>query len=118
MSRQKELGADSKAIQQIEFLRQLKNPDNAIVANESMFVLALLEEKNLSKTTTQLNKLKFEIRINKKNFQDEELLHKLLLTARQLTKINAFPNNMSRDIKLVKLKCLKQFNQVDLLVLG
>ena len=118
MSRQKELDADSKAIQQIEFLRQLKNPDNAIVANESMFVLALLEEKNLSKTTTQLNKLKFEIRINKKNFQDEELLHKLLLTARQLTKINAFPNNMSRDIKLVKLKCLKQFNQVDLLVLG
>ena len=65
MSRQKELGADSKAIQQIAFLRQLKNPDNAIVANESMFVLALLEEKNLSKTTTQLNKLKFEINKDK-----------------------------------------------------
>ena len=62
---QKKLGADSKAIQQIEFLGQSKNPDNAIVASESRFVLALLEEKNLSKTTTQLNKLKFEINKDK-----------------------------------------------------
>ena len=65
LSMQKKLGADSKAIQQIEFLGQSKNPDNAIVASESRFVLALLEEKNLSKTTTQLNKLKFEINKDK-----------------------------------------------------
>ena len=63
---QKKLGADSKAIQQIEFLGQSKNLDNGIVASESRFVLALLEEeKNLSKTTTQLNKLKFEINKDK-----------------------------------------------------
>ena len=35
MSRQKELDADSKSIQQIEFAGQLKNLDDAIVANES-----------------------------------------------------------------------------------
>ena len=60
---------------------------------------------------TQLNKLKPAaksktgriLRINKKNFQDEELLHELFLTTRQPTKIrNAFPNNMSTDIKLSK----------------
>ena len=37
LSRQKELDADPKAIQQIEFVGQSKN-DNQIVANESMFV--------------------------------------------------------------------------------
>ena len=44
LSRQKELDADPKTIQQIEFVGQLKNPDNEIVANESMFVLILLEK--------------------------------------------------------------------------
>ena len=34
LSRQKELEADPKAIQQIEFVGQLKNPDDAIVAND------------------------------------------------------------------------------------
>ena len=29
---------DLKAIKQIEFVRQLKNPDDTVVANESMFV--------------------------------------------------------------------------------
>ena len=43
ISRQKELDADAKAIQQIEFVGQLKNPDNVIVTNESMFVLTILE---------------------------------------------------------------------------
>ena len=33
----KELDADQKAIQQIEFTGLLKNPDNEIVANKSMF---------------------------------------------------------------------------------
>ena len=44
LNRQRELDADPKAIQQIQFVRQLKNLDYAIVANESMFVLAILEK--------------------------------------------------------------------------
>ena len=44
MNRQRELDADPKAIQQIQFVGQLKNPGYAIVANESMFVLAILEK--------------------------------------------------------------------------
>ena len=82
MSRQKELHADPKAIQQIEFVGQLKNPDNEIVANGFIFVLTILEKNqrneikifsrkcnSIIKTTnyegvrvklpnTQLNKLK------------------------------------------------------------
>ena len=42
-SRQKELDGYPKSIQQIEFVGKLKNPDHAIVANESMFVLTILE---------------------------------------------------------------------------
>ena len=44
MSIQKELDADPKPIQQIEFFRQLKNSNNKIAANESMFVLTILEK--------------------------------------------------------------------------
>ena len=44
MSRQKELDSDPKAIQQIEFVGQLKNSDDQIVANESMLVLTILEK--------------------------------------------------------------------------
>ena len=44
LSRQKELNADPKAIQQKEFVGQLKNPDDAIVANESMFILRILQK--------------------------------------------------------------------------
>ena len=44
LSRQKELDADPKAIQQTEFVGQIRNSDDAIVANESMFVLTILEK--------------------------------------------------------------------------
>ena len=44
LSRQKELGADLKPIQQIEFSGQLKNPNDTIVDNESMFVSKILEK--------------------------------------------------------------------------
>ena len=44
LSRQKELDADRKAIQQTEFVGQIRNSDDAIVANESMFVLTILEK--------------------------------------------------------------------------
>ena len=43
-SRQNELDVDPKSIQQIEFFGQLKDPDDAAVANESMFVLTILEK--------------------------------------------------------------------------
>ena len=44
LSRHKELDADPKAIPQIELFGQLKKPDNAIVANESMFVLTTFKK--------------------------------------------------------------------------
>ena len=49
MSRQKELDADPKAIQQIEFLGQLKRLDDNgtatdAVNDQSMFVLTILEK--------------------------------------------------------------------------
>ena len=41
------------------------------------------------------NKAGTILRVNKKNFQDEELPHELFLTTRQTTKIkNGFANNM------------------------
>ena len=39
--KQKELDADPKEIQQIEFLGKSLNENNQIVANESMFVLTI-----------------------------------------------------------------------------
>ena len=44
LSRQKELDADPKAIQKIELVGQLKNPDDVVVANISMFFLTILEK--------------------------------------------------------------------------
>ena len=45
MSRQKELDADPKAIQQIEFVAQIKNVDGINADGmESMFVLTVLEK--------------------------------------------------------------------------
>ena len=41
MSRQKELDADPEALQRIDFVRQVRNPDSVTVANESMFVLTI-----------------------------------------------------------------------------
>ena len=132
LSRQGELDADPKPIQQISCVGQLKNPDDAESANESMFVLTILEkiketrlkfsqwsvtvlwkmvkyqEARVKLTNTQLNKLKSAarnemgtiLRLNKRNFEDEELSHELYLTTRQTTKIrNAFANSMSADIK-------------------
>ena len=44
LSRLKELHADPKAIQQIGFVAQLKTSDNAIVDNEFLFILIILEK--------------------------------------------------------------------------
>ena len=46
--------------------------------------------------------------MNKKNVEDEELLHKLFLTTRQTTKIrNTFTKIISTDIKLRKVQISK-----------
>ena len=54
------------------------------------------------------NKTGTILTLNKKNFEAEELLHKLFLTTRQKTKRrNAFANNMSTDIKRRKAQISK-----------
>ena len=75
------------------------------------------QEVRVKLTNAQLNKLKSAaaknktgtiLRLNKKNFEDEELPHELLLTTRQVTKIrNAFVNNRSTDIKFSKAQTSK-----------
>ena len=74
------------------------------------------QEARVKLTNTQLNKLKSAsknktrtiLRLNKKNFEDEELPHELFLTTRQTTKIrNIFANNMSTDIKFSKAQISK-----------
>ena len=93
LSRQKELDADPKVIQQIEFVGQLKKLD-AVDDVESMFILMVLEkikekrlkflqgsvailekmtnyqEARVKLTTTQLNKLKFSAYIRQELYQD------------------------------------------------
>ena len=57
--------------------------------------MASYEEAKVKLTNTQLNKLKSAaknktgkiLRVNKKNFRDEEFPHELFLTTRQTTKI-------------------------------
>ena len=65
---------------------------------------------------TQLNKLKSTgknkaetiLRLNKKNFEDEELPHESFLTTIQTTELrNVFVNNMSTDVKLSKVQISK-----------
>ena len=93
-SRKKELDADRIAIQQIKFVGQLRNPDNAIVADESMFVLTILEkiketrlkfsqesvklsrsESYTNKCTTKLIKIcSKKLRITRKNFKIKNCL--------------------------------------------
>ena len=78
--------------------------------------MANYQEARVKLTNTQLNKLKSAaknktgtiLRLNKKNFEDEELPHELFLTTRQTTKIrNTFANNMSTHIKLFRAQISK-----------
>ena len=56
----------------------------------------------------QKNKTETLLRLNKKNFEDEELSHKIFLKTRQKTKLrNIFANKMSTDIKLSKAQISK-----------
>ena len=48
------------------------------------------------------------LKLNQKNFEDEELPHELVLAKIQTTRIrNAFANNISTDIKLSKAQISK-----------
>ena len=49
LSKQEELDADPKAIQQIEFIWRLLNKSNQIIASESIFVLTILEKNQSNK---------------------------------------------------------------------
>ena len=61
-----------------------------------------------AKPTVARNRIGTILRLNKKNFEDEKLLHELFITTRQTTKIgNAFANNMSTNIKLSKAQISK-----------
>ena len=72
----------------------------------------MVEYSKVNVKSTQLKKVKTAVknnaetalRMSLKIFDGNYLRHELLLTTRQLT--NAFNNNMSTDIKLLKLKLL------------
>ena len=72
---------------------------------------------NVKLSDTQLKKLKTAVkdntgttlRISLKMFDGNDLPHELLLKTRQKTNLrNAFNNNMSTDLKLSKIKELKE----------
>ena len=78
--------------------------------------MANYQEATVKLTNTQLNKLKPAaknktgtiLRLNKKNFEVEELPHELFLTERKTMKlINAFATNISADVKLSKTQISK-----------
>ena len=81
------------------------------------------QEVRVKIINTQVNKLKSSAknkagkitRINQKNFQDQKLPNKLLLTTRQNAKIkNVFANNMSTDIKLSKAQISKMIQSCEI----
>ena len=54
------------------------------------------------------NKTGTILRLNKKNFEDQEMTHELFLTTKQTTKLrNVFAYNMSTDKKLIKTQIFK-----------
>ena len=68
-----------------------------------------LSDTQLKKPTTAAkNKTGTTLRISLKMFNENSLPHQLLLTTRQKTRLrNAFNNNTSTDLKLLKPKFLK-----------
>ena len=89
LSRQKELDADPKSIQQIELVGQLKNSDDAVVASESTFVLTILEK--IKETRLQFSQGSVTILQIITNYQETRvkvtnaLLNKLKSAARNKT---------------------------------
>ena len=87
MSRQKELDADLKAIQQIELVAQLKNSDDPIVANESMYVLTTLAKIN----ETRLKFCQESVAVTKKMANYKEA--RVKVTNTQLNKLKSAAKN-------------------------
>ena len=126
LSKQKELNANSRATQQIEFYGMLKTNSQVCTVLEKsketmlefhkgttkvLWIIQMVEYSKVSGklTDTQLKKLKAAfknktektLRMNLKMFDGNDLPHELLLTTRQNRKLrNAFTNNMSTDLKL------------------
>ena len=90
LSRQKELDADPKAIQHIEFVGQLKNDDdmNADVM-QSMFVLTILEKNQRNEVKIFSRKCKSLI----KHGQEDDQEARVKLTNTQLNKLKSEPKN-------------------------
>ena len=83
-----------------------------------LWIMVSYQETRVELTNTELDKLKSTaknnqktgtiLRLNKKNFEDEELPHELFLTTRRTTKIrNVFSNNMLTDTKFNKAQASK-----------
>ena len=72
--------------------------------------MANYQEERVKLTKYEVKQIKISskkgiLRLNKKNFEDEEFPHELFLKTRQTAKVrNVFANNMSTDINLVKFK--------------
>ena len=139
MQIQRQLKKWNSLMMMVMFLwKNLGDDNNATdVGNgdQSMFVLAILffpgsatvlqkmtncQEARVKLTNTQWNKLKFAaknktgtiLKLNKKNFGNEELPHDLFLTWRQTTEArHVFVNNISTDIKLNKAQ-ISKINQL------
>ena len=72
------------------------------IVNHQEFIVTLTKSAAKNKAETIL-------KLNQKNFEDGELLHKLFLTTRQTAKIrNTFAKSMSADIKLSKAQITKK----------
>ena len=78
--------------------------------------MANYQEVRVKPTNTQLNKSNSAaknktgtiVRLNKKNFEDDELPHQSFLTTRKRTKIrNTFANKMSTDMESSKAQISK-----------
>ena len=91
LSKQKELDADSRAIQQIEFYGMLKTNSQVCTVLEKSKETMLEFYKGTTKTK---NKTGTTLRVILKIISENDLPHELLLTTRHKTKLrNAFNNN-------------------------
>ena len=81
-------------------------------------VTLMIAQLNKLKPPTK-NKTETILRLNKKNIENEKLLHELFPATRQTTKIrNAFAKNMPEDIKLKKAQMAKIIKPGGPLILG
>ena len=91
LSKQKELDADSRSVQQIKFYGMLRTNSQVCTVLEKSKETMLEFYKGTTKTK---NKTGSTLRVILKIISENDLPHELLLTTRQKTKLrNAFNNN-------------------------